>query len=287
MDDTQTNPTPEATEVGGTPTDAVDTSIDTEPTDTDLEEGQDVQEETEEVEWDGKKYVVPKPLKAGLMMQKDYTQKTQEVAETRRALEARERQIAEQAQTRETHFKESAKLVAIQERLEQFDNVDWATLRAQDPDRYNQVFQDRMLLREAEATQKERIAALEQKRQSDAQLEQAKRVENARSVLARDIPGWSETLYADLLKYAIEKGVPAEQAYAMTDPVVFKVLHDGWRGSQLAKKQAAQAPKAPAVEAKPVPQVGTRTPPPAAGLSDKLSIDTWMRRRNDELRKRG
>src|SRR5215204_4003947 len=54
-------------------------------------------EEFEEVERAGKKYRIPAALKGELMMQSDYTKKTQEVSETRKALEAREAEIAQQA----------------------------------------------------------------------------------------------------------------------------------------------------------------------------------------------
>ena len=51
--------------------------------------------ELEEVEHEGKKYQIPKPLKGALLMQADYTRKTQEVAEQRRAVEEQQRQYAE------------------------------------------------------------------------------------------------------------------------------------------------------------------------------------------------
>src|SRR5262245_52574677 len=43
-------------------------------------------EESEEIEHDGRKYLVPKALRPLLLMQADYTRKTQEVAEQRRAV---------------------------------------------------------------------------------------------------------------------------------------------------------------------------------------------------------
>src|SRR5437868_9942337 len=52
-------------------------------------------EESDEIEHEGRKYQVPKALKPLLLMQADYTRKTQEVAEQRRAVQA-ERQALHQ-----------------------------------------------------------------------------------------------------------------------------------------------------------------------------------------------
>ena len=48
----------------------------------------EVEEEAEEVDFEGKKYLVAKELKDALLRQSDYTRKTQEVAETRKQIEA-------------------------------------------------------------------------------------------------------------------------------------------------------------------------------------------------------
>lgn len=52
----------------------------------DNEEGSQ-EDDLEEVEHSGKKYRIPKELKPALMLQADYTRKTQEAAEARRAFD--------------------------------------------------------------------------------------------------------------------------------------------------------------------------------------------------------
>src|SRR5215204_3179929 len=52
-------------------------------------------EELEEIERNGKKYKIPTALKSELLMQQDYTRKTQEVAEQRRAIEAEQQALEE------------------------------------------------------------------------------------------------------------------------------------------------------------------------------------------------
>jgi hypothetical protein len=52
------------------------------------EESEAIDPAEEEIEHEGRKYLVPKALKPLLLMQADYTRKTQEVAEQRRAVMA-------------------------------------------------------------------------------------------------------------------------------------------------------------------------------------------------------
>ena len=54
------------------------------------------EDDLEEFEWNGRKVKGPKGLKEGLMMQADYTRKTQEVANTRKELEARAQRLEQQ-----------------------------------------------------------------------------------------------------------------------------------------------------------------------------------------------
>src|SRR5687768_12106596 len=62
---------------------------------TPVEDEEPDEEPFEEIERNGRKATIPAWLKPELMMQADYTRKTQELAETRRAFEA-ERAAAEQ-----------------------------------------------------------------------------------------------------------------------------------------------------------------------------------------------
>ena len=68
----------------------------------DLQSDEPEEDDSEEVDIDGKSYKVPKELKDMVLMHKDYTQKTQAVAEQRKAyeekaqnLEQRERVMAQ------------------------------------------------------------------------------------------------------------------------------------------------------------------------------------------------
>ena len=76
----------------------------------------DPPDDGEEIEHEGRKYLVPAALKPLLLMQADYTRKTQEVAEQRRAVQA-ERQALHQTSQAELdayahHFGRAARPIS-------------------------------------------------------------------------------------------------------------------------------------------------------------------------------
>ena len=100
------------------------------------EEGDEAPEEEEELDIDGNPIRLPKTLaeklKARMMMQADYTQKTQALAEQRKAIE-QERQVQQwEAEAKQALFTEEAQLLTVRQRLEQFQGVNWAALAQQD-----------------------------------------------------------------------------------------------------------------------------------------------------------
>src|SRR3954468_9858746 len=88
-------------------------------------------EDLEDIELEGKQYRVPKDLKDGYLRQADYTRKTQEVAEQRKAVEEREKAFQDQARLHQEHIKDVAKLVTLDEQIEKYQKYDWNTAFAQ------------------------------------------------------------------------------------------------------------------------------------------------------------
>jgi hypothetical protein len=107
---------------------------------TDEAESQDSQEqpadEVEEVEVDGKKHRVPKAIAEIVAkrdsFQADYTRKTQEVAEKKRAVEDKEQFLEARTQFLTVAGQELAELQALQKQFAQFQTVDWNALIATD-----------------------------------------------------------------------------------------------------------------------------------------------------------
>ena len=108
-------------------------------------------DDSEVVEIDGKSYKVPKELKDAVLMHKDYTQKTQKVAEDRRAVEERAQALQQREQVMAQTFDKAVEFREVQNRLAQFEQIDWQGLAEQDPVQAQKLhFQYTQLQRDAQ-----------------------------------------------------------------------------------------------------------------------------------------
>lgn len=263
-------------------------------------------EEFEEIEHAGKKHKIPKDLKPLLMMQQDYTRKTQEVSEHRKALEqhaqairAQEQAIAQQAEAQKQNIKGYAQLANLDERLQEYANVDWDTLEQKDPFEAQKHWRLMGQLKEQRQGLAQQLHHHEQQsqheqRQKHLEAQQAqkqefaKRAEETLREVQRDIKGWNEQVAGQVSEYA-QKSLgysPQELMMATGDPRAFKVLWKAWKFDQaVAKKSAAKSN--PAEQVAPLTNVKRgRTAPAPTGLDDRLSPEEWVRRRNEQERKR-
>lgn len=240
-------------------------------------------DESEEVDFDGEKYKVPKALKDAFLRQADYTRKTQEVAEARKTFEA-ERQTFHQANAAELQAR--AQLVAIDQQIAHFQRIDWDTWEQQDPFEAQKGWRQFQQLQNGRGQAAGQIAQLAQHRQVQTQQETARRLGEGRAVLARDIKGWSPQLAETLLDHGVRQyGFKRGEIEEFSDPRMVKVLHDAFQYRQLDRKNQQARSHADAQQAQPAAKV-TRASAPASGLDDRLSIDEWTRRRNEQVRKR-
>jgi hypothetical protein len=246
-------------------------------------------DELEEVEFEGRKYKIPKPLTGALMSQADHVRKAQEIAEQRKSLEERGKQLHDDLHNQQALLDDYAQLRALDAAIANFENANWAQIRAGDPKAFDQLwfqYQQTKLAKERSA------AALQQKlneRSAHAQRENARRSEELRVQLARDIPDWSGEVATKVNAFAASLGFTPEEIAQVQDPRVFKALHAAWSGHQLQQKQAAQLRAAKAEAAKPLPMVSGNAGQalkPTDADSDNLSAEEWARRRNEQVRKR-
>ena len=241
-------------------------------------------DDTEEVEYEGQKYAIPKALKPALMMNADYTRKTQEVAEQRRALEAQQQQLTQQAQSQQEYLQDAAKVVALDDQIKQFEQVDWNALNQQDPVKAQQLWMTYSQLKDNRADVLGQLQQKEQQRALDSQQRLAKQIEESNAVLARDIKGWSPELAGKLRDFAVEKlGFSAQELGQVTDARIVKLLHRAYVGDQLVAKQMGAATQTAVPQVKPVPTVGSNAP--AGKDPGRMSTDEWMKHRNEQLRK--
>lgn len=204
----------------------------------------------EEVEFEGKAYKVPKELKEALMRQSDYTRKTQEVAEQRKAVEERMHALQQQEQAVAKTFEKRVELKGVQDRLSQFEQIDWQGLADADPaqaTKLNLAYQQ--LQRQAQGIYGE----LQQAQQATEQLTQQQRQQmlvEAQKDLKQRIPNFSAETAEKIKGAAREYGIGDQELNSIIDARYVHVLHDAmkWRALQAEKPQAmkkvAEAPKA-------------------------------------------
>jgi hypothetical protein len=212
-----------------------------------------VEEELFDIEVNGKTHKVTKDVRDSVLMHADYTRKTQEVAEQRKAIEAQRAQVDQFATSAQAHIRDMGKLMALDDQLDQYSKVDWARYTQENPLEADAAFRQRTLMKEQRESLARQIQANEMRRSQEAQLAQAKRYEETNRKLETEIKGWNADLAGKLRQYAADVGIPDNliRAYAH-DVGSVKALHEAYLGRQLIQKQQAAA-KAAATTADPKP----------------------------------
>ena len=240
----------------------------------------------EELDLDGKKVRIPAAVKPLLMMQADYTRKTQEVAEQRREVEAAREAIQHQAEAQKQFRDEYGKLAAYDASLAQFEQVDWAKLVEEDPVRAQKLDIQHRQLRD----QRQQVAAaIQQKEQERSQAEQrefAKQAEESAKVLQRDIPGWGPDVQQKLREYGLKQGYRDDELSLVVDARAIKILHKSRLWDEHVEKQQAAATRKPKPSVQPLAKPAKGRAPARTGLHDELPADEWVKRRNQELAKK-
>lgn len=217
----------------------------------DLQPDEQEEDDSEVVEIDGKSYKVPKELKDMVLMHKDYTQKTQQVAEQRRTFEERAHALESRERAMSATFDKAVEFREVQNKLTQYEQIDWQGLAEQDPVQAQKLhFAYQQLQRDAQA----KHAALQQAHAQNEQLTQQQRqqllAEAAEDLKAR-LPDFGPQVAEKIVKSARDNyGFTEQELEGLTDARHVHVLHDAmkWRALQAEKPKAmravADAPKA-------------------------------------------
>ena len=231
--------------------------VDNDVSNSSADEPQAVESDEDDYEVGDEKYRIPKTLKAhldelkaGNLRNEDYTQKTQSVAEQRRAFEAERQQFAQQQQLASQHIEKVAEIKAIDRQLEQYQKLDWNALVDADP--VNAMKLDRQM-RELQQQRGASVAAVEQaqaRTSYESQQETARRIHEAKATLTKEIQGYGTP---EVMK---ELGATAK-AFGYRDeelanvPRAVKLLYEASQYRKLmAKAKTAEKP-----EVKPITRI--------------------------------
>lgn len=249
--------------------------------DADTPEAGAVADDDEEVEHNGKKYRVPKAFQAERLMHADYTKKTTDLAETRRAWEA-QRVQADAAD--ETERAEHGRAYSLKEQMKLFDAVDWQGLNASDPVEAQSLWFER---EQAKSALAELEGQLQQK--GDARLRGqrealATAMQETGRVLSRDIPGWTPQVANAIADFGIKEfGIEPAEIRAMSDPRVWKALHRAMTAEASLAKAKAGERQATIQKVTPAKRVGAGAAPTITGPDDRQSGAAWQRAREAQI----
>ena len=213
----------------------------------------------------------------------DYTQKTQQVAEQRKELEAYAQQIQmqeqafqEQMQLNNVLIEDVAKITSLDQQLNQYANVNWNQLSDNDFVEaqklfftYNQLQQERSQLVSQFEAKKQQVV------QKQTQL-MSEKIAKGKEILAKEIPNWSPETNQALLSTGKDYGFSDAELNSIVDPRHVKVLHDAmqWR-----KLQQNSTVKKKVSSAKPVVKPGSK--------DTKTEANSNVRKLRESLRRTG
>lgn len=231
---------------------ATDDSPETEPTNeasADEAPAPESASDTVEIEYDGERYSIPKSLEKAILQERDYTQKSQEVAEQRRKLEARQAQqdiYAREREFEQSIREESMQLSAMDAWLEQQKKTDWASLATDDLLRKRIEIDGVKERRDelAKAVDSKRSEFEESVKKSTAELRQ-----KSLEALSKSVPNWSEATLKAVRERAESEGFTGDEIdRIMLDARSAKVL---WKAAEYDRLKAATGKASQAASAAP------------------------------------
>jgi hypothetical protein len=229
--------------------------------DHDANSQEQIAEEDEEIEVGDRKFALPKSaaaqLKTERMLQADYTQKTQGVAEERKAVAAERADVARQAKEHQEYAKEMASVIALDDQIAQYNALDWNSIIASDPQQAMQLQQQQKALEHQREAASNSLTQKQQQIALDKQQSFAKQVQDADAYMQREIPGFATGRNDELAKYGAKLGMSPEAIAkaVIKNPVVATLLHKADLYDKLLAKQAPKPP--PVAQATPAIKVGS------------------------------
>lgn len=261
-----------------------------------------VDDGTEEIDYQGKKLKIPREIKPALMMQADYTQKTQALAEQRKALEAEATQQATVAKERIT---KAGQLAGAEEMVRRYQTeINWPALEQENPGlaqtRQRELLQwqyNRDTLSREVADLDAQAEAGRRQRAMEVHGQTIERIQQAAAVYHRDIPNWGQ-ISREVMEYGVQQGFTPGQLGLLPDrpqdvildnTAIGKALHKAYLYDKLAQKQKTAAQQrttkpAATAETAPLVTVAARNGGPGAKVSlEKASMDQYVATRKKQL----
>lgn len=282
-EDVETDEPVEATDAEEAEADEPD--LETDGDDTDEE---DEEPEEDELEYGGNKFRIPKgalpeDVKASLDQflkgsQADYTRKSQEVAEQRKAIEARASAVEKLSGMSDELLVEFSRGRHLRGEIEQLQEVDLNAMWQSNPDQARRV-SDTLSAKQAEFNKViAKINETEGQLTRERAAETARIAEQGKVEVEKYVKGFSERV-PDVVAYVADNyGIPKEVAEREwpLNPATAAMAYKAMMYDRMQAKAARKPTAAKAAPLKPIKGKGGGAKPDP----DRLSIDAWMRERN-------
>lgn len=213
------------------------------------EQDQPPSEPTYKVKVDGEEVEVPlSELLNGYSRSSDYTRKTQEVAETRKAIEERAQLLQAQEGLIAATFEKAAELKQLQAQLSRFDDVNWQELSDSDPVQAQKLLIARQQLERALGTKAQELQQEQSRYQQLTALQRQQVLQEQAKALKERLPDFSPEMAQRIRDTTKAYGYTDQDLANVTDAKLVHILHDAmkWRDLQAkapqAMKKVAQAP---------------------------------------------
>ena len=261
-------------------------SLDEESQDEDESDTEDSEEQPKSLKIKVNGEELEKPLDEVIALAQqglDYTKKTQEVAEQRKALEeyaqtiqVQEQKFNEALQLNQALISEVAQLTNIDNQLAQFNDVNWQELSDTDFVEAQKLFFTYNQLQQQRSKVADDLSQKQQQLQAQQAQSVQERIAKGKEILAKEIPNWSRDTSQAIISTGKEYGFTDDELGMIVDPRHVKVLHDAmqWR-----KLQSNSVVKNKVSQAKPVVKPGAK--------DTKQEATSAKRQVRDALRKTG
>jgi hypothetical protein len=209
----------------------------------------------EDYELDGASYRIPKELKSRLEAGNDYTRKTTDLANTRRAIDLQHKELAlhRERQKFDASVADDVKWLDMADSyIKQQEQQDWSRLT--DSQRTNSML-ELQSLRSRRDDLRNTLGQKWNDFQQGVSAERAKLKQEAETALAKSIPNWSADTRSAIEKYVVGLGYPELQAQnmAVQDYIVANKarLYDELQANKTAVVQKAQQKQAKVIKTTP------------------------------------
>jgi len=221
-------------------------------------------------------------LKSGYQRQADYTRKSQALAEQRKGTEKIQAERMQLEQERQMYANGLQMLQEQQSaKLQNFDGVDWNTLKEEDPYAYMLKKDEYRDAQDKVSNVAQQQSLIQQEQQQAHKKARAHFIQQEYTKLVSALPEWTDkdsTIKQDIRKYAADVGFRPEEINQLADHRSVLVIKKAMEYDKLTKKVA---PKKKAVKKVPKVQKAGR------GKSKEDTATEALKKKRTRLRKSG